>query len=135
MDGESVDPQHLQLEIVPQGAPLQAILFIPTRAAGFAQVGQRVRLRYDAFPYENFGTHEGRIVRISRTMLTDSDITAPVLPSEPAYEAVVSLDKPTIDAYGKEVALKPDMLLQADIVLDRVSLARWLLGPLLNRKM
>ncbi len=133
--GESVDPQHMELEIVPRNAPLQAIIFIPTRAAGFARAGQRVRLRYDAFPYENFGTHEGRIIRISRTVLTDSDVTAPLLPGEPSYEAVVSLDKPAVDAYGREVALKPGMLLQASIVLDRVSLVRWLFEPLLGRKM
>jgi membrane fusion protein len=133
--GESVDPQHMALEIVPRNAPLQAIIFIPTRAAGFAQAGQRVRLRYDAFPYENFGTHEGRIIRISRAVLTNSDVTAPLLPGEPSYEAVVSLDRPAVDADGKEVALKPGMLLQASIVLDRVSLLRWLFAPLLGRKM
>jgi len=135
MTGESVDPRHLELEIVPQNTPLQAIIFIPTRAAGFARAGQRVRLRYDAFPYENFGTHEGRIIRISRTVLTSGDVTAPLLPNEPSYEAVVSLDEPAVDAYGKAMALKPGMLLQADIVLDRVSLLRWLFEPLLSRKM
>jgi len=131
--GQSVDPQHLALQIVPAGASLQAILFIPSRAAGFVRPGQRVRLRYDAFPYENFGTHEGRILRISRTVLTGNELTGPVSPDQPAYEAVVALDRPGVDAYGKEIALKPGMQLEADIVLDKLSLARWLLDPLLAR--
>jgi membrane fusion protein len=133
--GQSVDPQHLQLEIVPQGAPLQAVLFIPTRAAGFVHVGQEVRFLYDAFPYQNFGTHRGHIVAISHTVLTRADVTGPMQPRDPSYEAVAALDRTDIDAYGKKVPLKPDMRLKADVILNRISLMQWLLDPLLARKM
>jgi len=49
---KTVQPQQLQLEIVPENSPLRAALLIPTRAAGFVRVGQEVRLLYDAFPYQ-----------------------------------------------------------------------------------
>src|SRR2546423_1828169 len=54
--GQTVQPQRLQMEIVPDGTPLRAELLIPTRAAGFVHVGEEVRFQYDAFPYQNFGT-------------------------------------------------------------------------------
>src|SRR5205807_6903158 len=38
--GQSVDPQRLQLEIIPEDAVLQAELFVPARAIGFVEPGQ-----------------------------------------------------------------------------------------------
>ena len=55
--GQPADPQRLAMEIVPSGSPLEAELFIPTRAIGFVEVGQKVRILYDAFPYQRFGTY------------------------------------------------------------------------------
>lgn len=132
--GQAVDPQHMQLAIVARGAPLQAILYIPTRAIGFMRVGQRVKLRYDAFPYQNFGTHDGHIVKISRTVLTRNDETGPIQLKEPVYEAVVRLDQAGVDAYGKKMPLKPDMLLKADVILSKLSLMQWLIDPLLAKR-
>jgi membrane fusion protein len=119
---------------VPDGVPLQAVLYIPTRAVGFVRVGQRVRLLYDAFPYQNFGTHRGRIVRISHTVLTRNDETGPLQLKEPVYEAVAALDRAQVTAYGRKMPLKPDMLLKADIILNKLSLMRWLIDPLLAKR-
>ena len=68
--GQSVDPQRLQLEIIPEDAVLQAELFVPARAIGFVEPGQPVRILYDAFPYQHFGTYSGRIIKVSQTILT-----------------------------------------------------------------
>ena len=59
--GQPADPQRLLLQIIPAQSPLQAELFIPARAIGFVEVGQPVRILYDAFPYQHFGTYRGRI--------------------------------------------------------------------------
>jgi membrane fusion protein len=130
--GKSADPRQLQLSIVPDGSILQAELFVPTRAAGFVRNGQRVRILYEAFPYQNFGTYGGRIVRISHTVLTAADTSAPVELKEPAYRVTAALDRPDVDAYGDKIPLQPDMLLRADIILDSRALMSWLLNPLLG---
>ncbi len=132
--GQPADPQRLQLQIVPADSPLQAELFIPTRAIGFVEVGQDVRILYDAFPYQHFGTYRGRIVKVSQTILTSSDVAAPVTPREPAYKATVALERPDIDAYGKRMPLQPDMLLRADVILERRTLVHWILNPLLSAR-
>ena len=133
--GKTVQPQQLQLEIVPENSPLRAELLIPTRAAGFVRVGQEVRLLYDAFPYQNFGAYTGHIAELSNTVVTKADAAGPVVPQEPAYRAVAVLDRPDVDANGRKVALQAGMLLQAKIILDRRSLARWILNPLLNERL
>ena len=133
--GQTVQPQKLQMEIVPDGSPLQAELLIPTRAAGFVRVGQEVRFQYDAFPYQNFGTHAGRLVELSRTVLTKSDAAGPIVPEEPVYKAVAALDRADVDANGRKARLESGMLLKAEIILDRRSLAEWILDPLLHKRM
>jgi membrane fusion protein len=133
-NGQSVQPQQLQLEIVPDNSPLQAELLIPTRAAGFVRPGQEVRLLYDAFPYQNFGAYTGHIAEISNTVLTKTDTAGPIAPEEPVYKALVQLDRPDVDANGRNAALQAGMLLHAKIILDRRSLARWILEPLLKKR-
>ena len=99
------------------------------------EAGQQVRFLYDAFPYQNFGAYTGRIAKISRTVVTGSEIKGPVELKEPVYRAIAMLDRQDVDAYGKKEPLQTGMLLKADIILDKRSLASWLLNPLLSRRM
>jgi membrane fusion protein len=130
--GQIADPKRLQLDILPLKAPLQAILFVPTRAIGFVRPGQKVRLLYDAFPFQRFGTYSGRVVSVSRTILSDAGVSAPVELKEPAYKVIAELDRPDVDANGQKVPLQAGMLLRADILLEKRELIQWLIDPLLN---
>lgn len=130
--GQTVDLHRLQLEIIPLDGVLQAEMFVPTRAIGFVQPGQPVRIMYEAFPYQNFGTYRGRITNVSQTILTPSDVAGPLALKEPAYRITVALERSAIMAYGKKIPLQSDMLLRADIIVETRSLMRWLLDPLLS---
>jgi membrane fusion protein len=132
--GQRADTQRLAMEILPSGSSLEADLFIPTRAIGFVEVGQKVRILYDAFPYQRFGTYEGKITKVSQTVLMKADTIAPIELKEPAYMATVALDRPDVDANGRKVALQPDMLLKADIILETRTLIDWLLTPVLRAR-
>jgi membrane fusion protein len=133
--GQIADPKHVQLEIIPLNAHLQAELFFPTRAFGFVHPGQQVRILYDAFPYQKFGAYRGSVTNVSRAILTASETTGPITLKEPAYRVTAALDRPDIDAYGRKMPLQPDMLLRADVVLEQRSLMRWLLDPVLSARM
>ena len=130
--GKVAELDQLQLEIIPSST-LKAELLVPSRAIGFVRAGQRVSIRYEAFPYQNFGRYEGTIIEISQNILTDSDVSsAPIKIQEPAYRVTVALDRQDISAYGKRLPLQAGMLLTADVILDRRSLMRWVLDPLLS---
>jgi membrane fusion protein len=133
--GQIADPRHMQLEIIPLDATLQAELFFPTRAFGFVRPGQKVRMLYDAFPYQKFGTYRGSVRKVSHTILTSNDTTGPITLKEPAYRVTVALERPDIDAYGLKMPLQPDMLLKADVVLEQRSLMKWLLDPVFSARM
>ena len=133
--GQIADPRHMQLEIIPLDATLQAELFFPTRAFGFVRPGQQVRILYDAFPYQKFGTYRGSVTKVSRTILTGNETTGPITLKEPAYRVTAALERPDIDAYGLKMPLQPDMLLRADVILEQRSLMRWLLDPVFSARM
>jgi membrane fusion protein len=133
--GQFADPRRLQLEIVPIDGVLQAELLVPTRAIGFVRPGQKVRIKYEAFPYQKFGTYTGKIIKVSQTILTSSDASGPIALKEPAYRVTAALERPDIDAYGNKLPLQADMLLSADIILEQRSLIGWFLDPLLSVRM
>jgi membrane fusion protein len=128
--GHQIRNQFPQLTILPDGQDLVGHLLIPTRAIGFVKPGQTVNLLYDAFPYQHFGVFKGSLLSVSGSILSSGEISGPVKIGEPAYIASVKLFSQSIDAFGKEVALQPGMILHADIILEDRSLLQWMLEPL-----
>lgn len=135
--GNSVQPAVSLLSILPEGSELEARLSIPTRAIGFVEPGQTVQLRYKAFPYQKFGHYQGSISSVSRSTVKRSDtpfqVSASgqsVLGNEPVYLITVTLERQSIEAYGKAIALQPGMEFEADILLENRRLIEWVLEPL-----
>lgn len=117
--------------VLPNSSKLLAELYVPSRAAGFIKLGQKVRLMYDAYPYEKYGVGEGTIQEVSATALTPDEVAMPGKRSEdPVYRVRVALKHATVTtADGKSLALKPGGTLKADIIIERRSLLEWLLEP------
>lgn len=129
--GQRVDPDMPLLSILPQGASLEATLLVPTRAAGFIRLGQTVALRYQAFPYQRFGHHEGEVVAIGRALIQPGELRLPAMVQEPAYPVTVRLAAQEFNAYGQALALQPGMLLDADVRIERRRLIEWMFDPVL----
>ena len=127
--GSSVADAVSVLSIVPDSDRLEALLLVPTRAVGFVEAGQRVRLRYDAFDYRQFGAQAGIISEISAVPLYPDELHPAVPLREPAYRVSVRLEKRAVIFNGNRFALQPGMLLSADIVLGRRTLLSWILDP------
>ena len=90
--------------------------------------GDRVLLRYQAYPYQKFGTHSGHVLRISRSAVVASKGQADE--GEAVYRVLVSLNEQTVLAYGQPEALRPGMRLEADVMGERRRLYEWVLEPL-----
>jgi len=131
-NGQTVTAGQRLLSILPEGSFLQAELWLPSRAVGFLETGNRVVLRYPAFPYQKFGQKAGRVLAVSRSATAASELTVLLgrTITEPLYRVLVALDQQTVNAYGRAEALKPGMTVDADILLDRRRLIEWVLEPL-----
>lgn len=136
--GQVADPNRPLLSIVPINSQLQAQLYVPSRAAGFIQVGQAVRMRYQAYPYQKFGLGRGEVTTVSRTALMPNELIANgvslspevLAAAEPVYRVEVRLQQQYVVAYGKQQSLQAGMLLDADILQDTRRLYEWVLEPL-----
>jgi membrane fusion protein len=131
-NGQTVAAGQRLLSVLPAGSFLQAELWLPSRAAGFLETGNRVVLRYPAFPYQKFGQKGGRILEVSRSATAAAELTILLgrTISEPLYRVLVELDEQSVNAYGRPEALKAGMTVDADILLDRRCLIEWVLEPL-----
>lgn len=132
--GQRVNPQQPILAILPEGQRLEADLFIPTRAIGFLSPGLSVDIRYDAFPYQRFGTYSAEVEQVARTVLSPEDINAPLRLQEPVYRARAMLEHEEILAYGQNFPLQAGMIFEAHLRLDERPLYQWLLKPLYSLK-
>jgi membrane fusion protein len=129
------------------GSPtLEAHLYAPSRAAGFVVAGQRVLIRYQAYPYQKFGLQAGTVIDVGRTPFAPGELpqhlASTILSNaqqsilgansnEALYRIKVRPDHQTIDAYGQAQALKPGMTLEADVMQDKRRIWEWVVEPLL----
>ena len=130
--GQTAQAQSALLSLLPAGAIMQAQLLVPSRAIGFIATHQRVAVRYQAFPYQRFGSHGGHITEISKTMINPNETQLPVSAGESVYRITVALDAQAVRAYSQDVALQAGMLLDADVWLDHRRVIDWVFDPLLT---
>lgn len=128
--GRTVEGSVPLMVVVPEGAPVRADLFVPSRAIGFVKRGQEVRLLYDAYPYQRFGSYVGRVETVSRLAVAGQETGAPFEIKDPVYRVTVTLDHQQLKAYGERIALQPGMTLVANLILERQSFLDWMLDPL-----
>ena len=136
--GQTIDSARALLTVVPTSGELVARLYAPSASIGFVQPGDRVLLRYQAFPYQKFGQHEGVVETVSTSAATAAELAA--LPAdgqmgaanEPVFAIQVKLPRNTIDANGQPRALQAGMQLEADILQERRKIYEWVLEPLFS---
>lgn len=130
--GQSVAMGEVLMTLLPQDATLEGLLLVPSRAVGFVRTGDRVVLRYQAYPYQKFGQQYGRVKEVSRSALTPREVIAYTgqVPAEPLYRVAVKLDRDSVPVYGRSEPLKSGMAFEADILQERRRLIEWVFEPL-----
>jgi len=129
--GETVNAGTTLATIIPTNRELEAILLVPSRAIGFVQVGQQVRMRIAAFPYQKYGQIRGTILTVAQNPVFESDAQT-VRPSESLYRVAVKLTEQSVLAPALRQKFKSGMVLDADIQQERRRLIHWLLDPILS---
>ena len=125
--GRSVRSQEQIMTILPEGGGLQAELFVPSRAIGFVAPEQEVKLAYDAFPYQQYGTYKAKIISITRTMLLPEEVDSGHQLQEPVYRVMAAIERSDIPVGLETISLQPGMRLDATIILERFSVLGWFL--------
>jgi membrane fusion protein len=128
--GQAISPGQPLLTIMPSRSILYAQVFVPSRAVGFVKSEQKVRLMYDAFPFQRFGAAYGKVTNVSSTVLKPTEVASTVTVSEPVYAVDVALENQTVERFGRKHSLQPGMALSADIILEKQSILKLLFEPI-----
>lgn len=138
--GQSVDAGRTLFRLVPPEDPLQAVLYAPSRAAGPLKPGDTVLLRYQAFPFQKFGHHQGTVREIAPAPVFGEELLNiglglhPQLQkgAEPYFRVTVDLPAQALDGPRGPAVLRPGMLLEADLRAEKRRLIEWVFEPLLG---
>ncbi|MGG6267500.1 HlyD family type I secretion periplasmic adaptor subunit [Leptolyngbya sp. AN03gr2] len=121
--GEVVQSGQTITEIAPKTAPLILIAALPTREAGFVKVGDKVQIKFDAYPYQDYGIFEGKVVSMSPDVKLDERIGA-------VYRVEISLDRHSISTPAQRIELKAGQTATAEIIVRRRTISEMLLEPI-----
>lgn len=134
--GQVVDVSQALVTLVPLHSDLRARLYAPSSSIGFAQPGDKVLLRYQAFPYQKFGQHEGVVESVSTSAVAPLELEGlpniGLEPKEAVFAIQVRLPSGQVMANGSARALQAGMALEADILQERRRIYEWMLEPLFS---
>ena len=109
--------------IAPETAPIVAEVMILNKDVGLMKLGQVVRLKYDAFAFQDYGIKRGWLSEIAPDAVMD-EVLGPV------FRGIVDLEETAIRVKGDEKSLMFGMKGVAEVVTDRQSVLMLLLSPL-----
>ena len=120
--GSSAQANIPLMSVVPAGSDLLASLYGSSRAIGFVRPGQKVSVRYQAYPYQKFGSYVGTVASVSKSAINPAELPQQLAglyaPTESLYRINIKLDRQTATTYGKPAPLQAGMQLEADVITD-----------------
>lgn len=102
--------------IVPKRQHYRGILTLSTQGFGKVKKGQRVRIRLDQYPYQEFGQLMGTVSYVPPMPLINT------YNGENRYNIQVTLDAQNKTSFHRYIALKPEMGGTGEIITDNRSL-------------
>ena len=133
--GQTVASGARLLTILPANNRMQAELLAPSTAIGFLRLGQRVKLRYSAFPYQRFGEYAGTVTEVSRAALQPEELRT-LVPGLAAadqaktfYRVIVAPDRQDVTVSGHPEPLQASMQVDASVLLEERPLYQLILQP------
>lgn len=123
--GGVVKPGDTLMNIVPLSATPEIEAMVLNKDAGFVLAGQKVTVKFDAFPFTRYGTVDGEVIDVSRDANKDEKLGL-------IYPVRVRLDAADIDVDGKKVAISPGMAVNAEIITGDRRVIDYVLSPILR---
>jgi hemolysin D len=119
--------------LVPLNVPLEAEVSVNTRDIGRVKADDAVRVKFDAYPFQKFGTATGAIRMISRDAFTpEPQPGATQTASLPFFKALIPLADMRLNQSLELVRLLPGMTVTAEIKVGRRTVISYFLYPLIR---
>lgn len=130
------------MRLVPSDVPLVADLQIDTRDVARLHTGDKVTIKFEALPWQQFGLARGTVQTLTPDVLTDEnknetaeDMSAPDMKTQARqspihYRARIAVDRTEFRNLPNGFELRPGMRLVGDIKVGRRSVLEYILNPI-----
>lgn len=98
---------------------------MPSQQSGFLKVGMPVKIKFDAYPFQDYGVVQGRVHWIS----PDSKVVETSQGNVEMFEVEVALDKPYIQAGNKRIIITPGQTATAEVIVRQRRVIDFMLDP------
>ena len=123
--GGVVKPGDTLLNVVPLSATPEIEAQVLNKDIGFVLAGQKVSVKFDAFPFTRYGTVAGEVIDVSGDANKDDKLGL-------IYPVRIRLDAADIAVDRKRVAISPGMAVNAEIITGDRRVIEYLLSPVLR---
>jgi len=126
--GAVVGAGTVLVTLVPAGEELVAEVLVRHEDAGFVHPGQGARVKLAAYPFQKYGTIDGRVLHVAADATEPTGDRGVAAPS--GYRARIALASQALRDADATLALASGMLVTAEIRLGERRVVEYLLSPL-----
>lgn len=123
--GEVLQPGQRIAKVAPKDSGFVLKATMPVKETGFVKTGMPVKVKFDAYPFQEYGVLPGEVKWIS----PDSKIESTALPGAETYELKIALDKPYIESGSRRIPLTPGQTANAEVIVRQRRVIDFLLDP------
>lgn len=123
--GSVLQPGQTIAQIAPQGAALMFRAQMPSQESGFLRVGMPVKLKFDAYPFQDYGVVEGNL----RWLSPDSKVVETAQGKVETFELEIALDQTYIQNQNQRVVLTPGQTATAEVIVRQRRIIDFILDP------
>jgi HlyD family secretion protein len=123
--GAVVQPGQRVAQIAPKNAGLILKASMPNQQSGFLKVGMPVKVKFDAYPFQEYGIVPGKVNRIS----PDSKVTQTPQGNIESFELEIALARQYIHNGDKRIPLTPGQTATAEVIVRERRVIDFILDP------
>ena len=127
--GAVVQASQMLAQIAPRDSPLILRARITSKESGLITTGLPVKLKFDAYPFQDYGVIPGRLTWISPDSKTVNETSTLPKNQTDFYEIEVELDRNYIQLRDRTIFLAPGQTAKAEVVIRQRRLIDVFLEP------
>ncbi|AFZ36750.1 response regulator receiver protein [Stanieria cyanosphaera PCC 7437] len=127
--GAVVQPGQMLAQLAPKGVPLIIRAKIDSSESGFLKVGLPVNLKFDAYPFQDYGVIPGRLIWISPDSRLGQNQPEQASTQTEFFELEIELERTLISTGDRLIQLTPGQTATAEIIIRQRRVIDLILDP------
>ena len=123
--GEVLQPGQRIAQIAPKNTGVVLKGSIPIQDSGFLKVGMPVKVKFDAYPYQEYGIVEGKVAWVS----PDSKVQQTPQGNSESFELEITLNRQYVENSEKRILLTPGQTANAEVIIRQRRIIDFVLDP------